>query len=156
MKGRHGTRMVQVVTETWKLQMILDEPPQDLENAWRAERVQYYQRVEPTEAPRDVEPCMPRSGRNEKALRLEGEASDRMWQLLLDDDEINSLKEATEHGKLLAVQRGPKDEEIPLAEDIEDSLLKLHMADEYMEGNRICRSRIWVDTKGPGLTGHNK
>ena len=33
MKGRHGTRMVQVITKSWLLQLVLDEPPEKLERS---------------------------------------------------------------------------------------------------------------------------
>ena len=42
MKGKFGTRMVQVITRTWLLQLVLDDPPQDLENKWQKDRIAYY------------------------------------------------------------------------------------------------------------------
>ena len=126
------------------------------EKKWREDRIQYYKRVEPTEAPRDQEPYIPPASQRPKKLRLEREASDRMWELLLCDDEINELKEATEHGKNLAASKSSDAEAMMQADDIADALLKIHMDDEYVEGNRLCKSRIWVDTKGPAIQGHTK
>ena len=130
MKGRHGTRMVQVVTKDWMLQIILDEPPQILENKWRNDRVEYYKRLEPTEAPRDAEPYLPPKGKKAKALRLENEASDRMWELLLVDDKLNDLKHVKEQAALLAgsaeakADRMDTQEEMDDADSITDPMLK--------------------------------
>ena len=46
---------------------------------WRQERVRYYERMEPTEAPRDKTPYHPPQEKVAKTLRLEDEASDAMW-----------------------------------------------------------------------------
>ena len=156
MKGRHGTRMVHIITKEWMLQLILDEPPDALERAWRDERVQYYRRVEPTEAPRDTEPYLPPASKQAKALRLENEASDRMWQLLLRDDEINELKVATEHAaRLKETKEAGEDTSIPSADEITDSLLKIHLEDKWTEGSRLCHSKVWLEHDGPGKKGHN-
>ena len=79
-----------------------------------------------------------------------------MWEILLRDDEINSLKEATEHTNILNEERKNASEDLPTADDITDSLLKIHLEDKYTEGSRLCHSKIWVEHQGPGLKGHNK
>jgi hypothetical protein len=57
-QGRGASRFVQLVGDhrgtRVNLQLILDEPPQQLYNDWVKSRLEYYKRVEPTAAPRDV------------------------------------------------------------------------------------------------------
>ena len=57
-QGRGASRFVQLVGEhrgtKVNLQLILDEPPQQLYNDWVKSRLEYYKRVKPTAAPRDV------------------------------------------------------------------------------------------------------
>ena len=157
MKGRHGTRMVQVIAKDWMLQLILDEPPEALELSWRNDRVKYYQRLEPTEAPRDTQPYIPPKSKNAKALRLEDEASDRMWTLLLSDDHINELKHADEQAELICQADSAKLDRMSTAADITEPLLKLRLDDDkWMEGSRLQHGTVWVDTKGPGYKGHTK
>ena len=153
MKAKHGTRMVQVITEEWMQQFILDEPPQALENKWRKDRAAYYARVEPQEAPRDKEPLLP--GKEHKAIRLENDASDRMWKILLDKDAMHDEEQEVFHAEELK-QRKEEAEEVELAENIEDSLLKVHMASAHMEGNKLVMGSIWVDYQGPADSGHTK
>ena len=140
------------------LQLVLDEPPTDLENKWRDDRVKYYQRVEPTEPPRDEAPVLIHASKRPRALRLEDEASNRMWELLLKDDEINFLQEKTKHEEIMEHIKESSTSmasDLPKAEDITDPLLKLLVEDKYSEeSGRITHTKVWVDTKGPGLTGH--
>ena len=84
MEGRHGTRMVQVITQTWMLQLVLDDPPQKLWNKWMEMRIEYYKRREPCEAPRDKRPWAPKTQKIH-TLRLENKASGAMWALLLKE-----------------------------------------------------------------------
>ena len=156
MRGRHGTRMVQVITHEWMLQLILDEPPERLENEWRAERIKYYRRVEPMEAPRDSAPYLPPKSQNAKALRLEGEASNRMWQLLLKDEELDDLR-AAQHTALLEQSR-EKAGSLPTADEISEDLLRFCFSDDSdirMDGQRIEKSNVWVEHRGPGRKGHH-
>ena len=154
MKARHGTRMVQVVTADWLLHLILDEPPQLLENAWRSQRVEYYRRLEPTEAPRDVEPYKPPKERLHKVLRLEDDASDRMWNILLRDDELNKMEEATEKATFDQARQSVK---MDSAEEITDKVLKLHLDDSWVdEKGRLQHSKLFVDHTGPAKRGWTK
>ena len=57
-KGGKGSSRFLMITGEHKgkpaqLQLILDEPPQHLHEAWVKDRVEFYKRVEPTAAPRD-------------------------------------------------------------------------------------------------------
>ena len=156
MKGRHGTRMVQVITADWMLQIILDEPPEALEKQWRNDRIMYYKRLEPTEAPRDKSPYLPPDAKRHKAIRLEGEAANRMWELLLKDDEINELKESAEQARIMQQAMTAKGDALPTADEITDDLLKVHLSDKFMDGNRVVNAKVWLDTKGPGLKGHGQ
>eukprot|EP00435_Cladocopium_sp_Y103_P018158 s2867_g4.t1 len=55
--GRGGTRFLQIVGRhkgvMTALQLVLDEPLQDLHNQWIRDRMEFYKRVEPLAAPRD-------------------------------------------------------------------------------------------------------
>ena len=84
MEGRHGTRMVQIITHTWMLQLVLDDPPQKLWNKWTEMRIEYYKRREPRETFRDKRPWAPKTQKIH-TLRLECKASAEMWALLLKE-----------------------------------------------------------------------
>ena len=64
----------------------MDEPPQAMETAWVQRRCKCYAALEPLEAPRDEAPFVPRDA--PLTLRLEDEASERMWRLLLESDNM--------------------------------------------------------------------
>ena len=51
-----GTRMVQIFGEHGCLELILDEPPQELVTKWEADRMKYYMKLEPSDARRNVRP----------------------------------------------------------------------------------------------------
>ena len=53
-------------------------------------------------------------------------------------------------------QRKEEAENVQLAENIEDSLLKVHMASSHMEGDRLVMGSVWVDYQGPADSGHIK
>ena len=100
MKSKHGTRMVQIVTDQWMLQLILDEPPPAMERAWVQRRCKYYAAMEPQDAPRDEAPFLPKE--TPMSLRLENEASDRMWSLLLETDNMEGINYAEERVKIIS------------------------------------------------------
>ena len=54
--GRGGSRMLQLSGPTGKLQLVVDEPPQEEHNQWANDRIEYYERVEPNAIIRDVAP----------------------------------------------------------------------------------------------------
>ena len=54
---RGGTRLLQITgwhkDKATCLQLVMDEPPEQLYNQWIRDRMEFYKRVEPTEPPRD-------------------------------------------------------------------------------------------------------
>ena len=112
-------------------------------------------RVEPTEAPRDNTPYLPPKSKNAKALRLENEASDRMWELLLREKALDDLR-AEEHEALFEQSR-KADEEY---HEISEGLLNLTFEDSKLtmaHGARIEKRSVWLDHTGPAVTkNHHK
>ena len=56
--SRGGTRLLQITgwhkDKAACLQLVMDEPPEQLYNQWIRDRMEFYKRVEPTEPPRDA------------------------------------------------------------------------------------------------------
>ena len=71
----------------------------------------------------------------------------------------NFLQEKTKHEEMMEHIKESSTSaasNIPKAEDITDPLLKMLVEDKYSEeSGRITHTKIWVDTKGPGLKGHS-
>ena len=95
-QGRGGSRFLQIIgrgnSKVAALQLVVDEPPQDLHNRWIKDRVEYYKRVEPLAAPRD-----------ERTSNGLGLVSDALWTTILGNEEVSSLKMihqvAMQHGR---------------------------------------------------------
>ena len=92
MKGKSGTRMLQILTADWLMNIILDEPPEGLEAKWQNDRIAYYQRCEPHDAPRDVKPLLLPT-KVQKRIQLTGEDSATMWRLVMANHELADYKE---------------------------------------------------------------
>eukprot|EP00435_Cladocopium_sp_Y103_P028221 s2216_g7.t1 len=97
--GRGGSRFLQIVGrhrgQMTALQMVLDEPPQDLHNQWIKDRMEFYKRVEPLAAPRDERVEL--VGCQSNRLRFSssngmGPTSDLIWSIILKNEEIQGLK----------------------------------------------------------------
>lgn len=114
-KGRTGTRMLQIITKDWLMNIILDETPQDLETRWQNERMAYYSRLEPHAAPRDVKPYF-HPTKVAKRLRLTGRYSDAMWAMVMENHE---LQEYTEIERLatMAIAKTKDQKEDPAPEE---------------------------------------
>ena len=69
--------MVQIFGERGCLELILDEPPEELLREWEDDRMKYYRKLEPKEPKRNVlpkifnTPCI--------RIRYSGVASDAIW-----------------------------------------------------------------------------
>ena len=94
-KYANGTRFVQVYCKTTVLQLILDEPPQKLWNEWARQRIEYYERLEPSAPKRDVYPSFPKEGEANR-VRFQNKDSDDVWQLLLNNNSAK-LSAAIDH-----------------------------------------------------------
>ena len=70
----------------------LDMPPQQLRERWIDERTQYYQRLEPNEAPRDMPP--PVLDYKINKVRLRGTASDEAWKIIYGDFDLDTYRTA--------------------------------------------------------------
>ena len=153
MQGKHGTRMVQVITDTWMLQLVLDDPPVKLWNRWKAMRVEYYKRREPQETFRDKRPWAPKSQRIH-TLRLENTASGAMWKLLLRENDPDHNPETTQPLDARRLAQGSEPiqafrsiQEDPAAWQIVKS--STYTLDESLNG-RLKNAAIEVDKKGIG------
>ena len=108
-QGKGGSRFLQIIgrhkSKVAALQLVLDEPPQDLHNRWIKDRVEFYKRVEPL-APRDER--LDLVGGPQNRLRFStsnglGVVSDALWTTILGNEEVSSLKMihqvAMQHGR---------------------------------------------------------
>ncbi|CAE7030906.1 ppsC [Symbiodinium sp. CCMP2592] len=101
--GRGASRFLVITGEhkgkSAQLQLILDEPPQHLYEAWVKDRIEFYKRVEPTAAPRDrslrVNPSLSSRLRFRKT-NLMGQVSDMIWSVVLSNPERDGLKKIHE------------------------------------------------------------
>ena len=75
--------MLVLATKSRSLQLVVDEPPQNLYNEWARDRIKFYERFEPNEAPRDAHPPKQAMDR----LRLPGVASTVFWEAILGNHE---------------------------------------------------------------------
>ena len=153
MKAKHGTRMVQVITANWFLLIILDEPPLGLLNRWRAERVKYYERMEPTEAPRDKTPYHPPQEKVSKTLRLEKEASDKMWVLLLGDEQLNAVETVAQKDEIHEVGAKLRENTAREAAALNDEVIRKKMEESWKEGDRVVRPNVYIDPAGAARVG---
>jgi len=102
-QGRGASRFVQLIGEhrgtKVNLQLILDEPPQQLYNDWVESRLEYYKRVEPTAAPRDVAlEVDPDHTQRLKFSCQNGNAnvSNAIWSVLLSNPDLEGLRKINE------------------------------------------------------------
>jgi hypothetical protein len=87
--GRGGGYMSQMQTDEAMAQVVLDSPPDREWNAWANSRMEFYRRLEPHGPLRDEAPAkMPSSMR----VRLQGQASDLLWRLVLSNPEKLALQ----------------------------------------------------------------
>ena len=94
-----GARFVQIYCKGMVLQLILDNPPPEVYNRWAKERVEFYERFEPTAPRRDEYPIMPEEG-SVNRIACTGKDSRSIWELLL----TNSSKELQETLDQLVVE----------------------------------------------------
>ena len=102
-QGKGASRFVQLIGEhrgaKVNLQLILDEPPQQLHNSWVKSRLEYYKRVEPTAAPRDVAlEVDPDHTQRLKFSCQNGNAnvSNAIWSVLLSNPDLEGLRKINE------------------------------------------------------------
>ena len=98
-QGRGASRFVQLIGEhrgvKANLQLILDEPPQQLYNDWVKSRLEFNKKVEPTAPPRDVAlEVDPDHTQRLKFSCQNGNAnvSNAIWSVLLSNPDLESLR----------------------------------------------------------------
>jgi hypothetical protein len=91
-RKRDGSRFVVIYDGEVALQLILDEPPEALWNAWIKERCEFYKRLEPRDDMRDVAPMLPQAPSSNR-IKLMGPASDAVWKVLYSNPEVEALLE---------------------------------------------------------------
>ena len=78
-----GTRLLQITgwhkDKATCLQLVMDEPPEQLYNQWIRDRMEFYKRVEPTEPPGD------------ERLVFGDASTPRMWSVILSNPEKSGL-----------------------------------------------------------------
>ena len=92
MGKRHGQHSAFLCTYTTVPCLILDAPPEDLLRRWTEERVEFYKRIEPSAPLRDERPVVPR-GSMPTQVQFTGEASDKVWAVLLSDLDYQSWRQ---------------------------------------------------------------
>ena len=113
---------------------------------WVQRRCKYYAAMEPQDAPRDEAPFLPRE--TPLSLRLEDEASMRMWSLLLESDNMEGINYAEERMKVLnsgiaeAQERSPPE---PIPEEAE----RIINRPAYENGNRIEKEDVFAQQTRP-------
>ena len=70
--------------------MIVGPPPDHLWNAWKKNRIAYYQRLEPNQPPCNERPTPPVGGC--RRLALKGEESDMIWSTILAGNHEEVIK----------------------------------------------------------------
>ena len=63
------------------LQLILDNPPSELEQKWKKARIEFYKRIEPNAVVRDQYPIVPPESANHR-IRFTGAASDAIYKIV--------------------------------------------------------------------------
>jgi hypothetical protein len=98
-----ASRFVQLVGEhrgtKVNLQLILDEPPQQLYNDCVKSRLEYYKRVEPTAAPRDVALEVDKDHTQRLKFSCQnghGNVSNAIWSMLLSNPDLEGLRKINE------------------------------------------------------------
>ena len=77
------------------MQLILDEPPEKLYNEWVKSRLEFYKRIEPTAAPRDIALQVDPDLTNRLLFSCQnnmGLVSAAIWQILLQNPELAALQ----------------------------------------------------------------
>lgn len=91
--GRGGGYMLQFRSMDCLAQVIMDSPPERDWNNWANSRMEFYKRLEPNASLRDEAPeRIPSSLR----VRLKGQASDLLWQLVLSNPDKQALQNITD------------------------------------------------------------
>ena len=96
--SRGGTRLLQITG--WRkdkatcLQLVMDEPPEQLYNQWIRDRMEFYKRVEPTEPPRDERLVL--GDASTPRMRFSssnglGDVSTALWSVILSNPEKSGL-----------------------------------------------------------------
>ena len=91
--GKKGaSRFVVIYDGVHVLQLILDEPPTGPWNLWVKERIEYYMRMEPNDAPRDTPATIP-STATTKRLAFAGPLSDKIWEILYSNPDMSAMEQ---------------------------------------------------------------
>ena len=92
-KEGKGARFIQLYTRGMVIQIILDSCPDSLWNKWCKDRIEYYKRMEPIEAVRDVSPIIPEGSRY--VFKAVGPHSDSIWTNILTDPSLELRKQVS-------------------------------------------------------------
>ena len=102
-QGKGASRFVQLIGEhrgvKSNLQLILDEPPQQLYNEWVKSRLEFYKRVEPVAPPRDVALDVDPDHTQRFKFSCQngnGNVSNAIWSVLLSNPDLEGLKKISE------------------------------------------------------------
>ena len=91
--GAHFVFWVGAWNQQCCIQMIMDSAPHALETRWEKERIEYYKRLEPNAAPRDVRAMWPQGTTLRNRLRFTGADSDRIWDIIYNKDNLKAIFE---------------------------------------------------------------
>ena len=96
--SRGGTRLIQITgwhrDKATCLQLVMDEPPEQLYNQWIRDRMEFYKRVEPTEPPRNERLVL--GDASTPRMRFSssnglGDVSTALWSVILSNPEKSGL-----------------------------------------------------------------
>ena len=94
---KSGSRFLQLFDGQFAYQMILDEPPGNLETEWAQERLAYYRRLEPRAELRDVRAAWPVNATSHSRIRCintpERRMSDEVWKIIFNKDNLPKIHE---------------------------------------------------------------
>ena len=104
-KGKkEGSRFMVLYDGETCLQLILDNPPTELENKHQKERMEYYKRLEPHDVVRDAHPIVPPDSASHR-IRYTGAASDMIYRKVWSDHSAEGYMVMDEIAKLAAPHR---------------------------------------------------
>ena len=95
--SRGGTRLLQITgwhkDKATCLQLVMDEPPEQLHNQWIRDRMEFYKRVEPTEPCRDERLVL--GDASTPRMRFSssnglGDVSTALWSVILQPGEVGA------------------------------------------------------------------
>ena len=88
-----GCRVLKCATLSGLTFMLyMDEPPSDLLDKWKKERMEYYKRFEPTASLLNQGIVLPGDFKFSSAITLDGAASTALWTAILLNPSLEAIK----------------------------------------------------------------